>query len=226
MGEGISFKRNSKQSTTHSLLPPPQTRQTQNEGTNTFIGDKPKIDENKNPSLNLKPQYDFFFQAFVSSALFALLASPAAVLADKPAPAYAPAPAPYAPAPSYAPVEPAVYDFAWKVEDYESGNDFGQNEKRDGPTTNGQYSVALPDGRIQTVTYSVYGDGGYIADVAYSGEAKYEPAPAPSYKPAPKPAPAPAPKYEPKPAPAPEPKYKPVAAKPTAGPVYYKPYNA
>ena len=43
-------------------------------------------------------------------------------------------------------------------------------------------SVLLPDGRVQTVTYVVKDtNSGFIADVTYSGEAKYE-KPAPSYQ--------------------------------------------
>jgi len=64
------------------------------------------------------------------------------------------------------------------------------NENRQGYGTNGGYSVALPDGRVQTVTYNVAdGYSGYVADVSYEGEPRYdEPAPykpAPAYKPAP-----------------------------------------
>ena len=33
--------------------------------------------------------------------------------------------------------------------------------------------MALPDGRLQKVSYSVTGDGGYVADVSYEGEAQY-----------------------------------------------------
>jgi hypothetical protein len=36
----------------------------------------------------------------------------------------------------------------------------------------GQYFVALPDGRIQTVTYHADGNG-YVADVQYQGQAVY-----------------------------------------------------
>ena len=81
---------------------------------------------------------------------------------------------------------------ATKLSSYFSYN---ADESRDGYSTKGSYSVALPDGRLQTVTYNVAdGYSGYVADVTYSGEAHYPEAtaykPAP-YKPAPyKPAPA------------------------------------
>lgn len=106
-----------------------------------------------------------------------------------PPPSYAPAPAPYAPAPSY----PAVYDFAWDVLDTYSGNDFGHQESRNEALTTGSYHVALPDGRVQTVTYTVDGYGGYAAEVTYAGEAAYPDTPAytPAYKPAPAYVPAP-----------------------------------
>ena len=78
-------------------------------------------------------------------------------------------------------VAPPVYTYNYAVADDYSGAQFGQTENRDGYATSGEYHVALPDGRIQTVTYRVDDAyGGYIADVQYSGEAKYDPAPHPA----------------------------------------------
>merc|ERR1712154_387010 len=67
------------------------------------------------------------------------------------APAYKPAPAYKEPAYD----EPAAYNFQYGVQDSYSGANFGQNEARDGYATNGEYRVALPDGRTQIVTYTV-----------------------------------------------------------------------
>jgi len=110
------------------------------------------------------------------------------VYKPSPAPAvYKPAPAPliYTPAPSYkAPssyVEPsyadipAKYDWEYSVKDDYTNNDFGAKESRDGYLTNGKYYVALPDGRVQTVTYVVDGGEGYVPLVEYTGEAQYPP---------------------------------------------------
>ena len=131
---------------------------------------------------------------------FIVLSLAALALADHAPPPAPYHPAPYAAAPAYADVPPA-YNYAYAVADDYSGANFGATEQRDGYATSGSYNVALPDGRIQTVTYRVDDAyGGYIADVTYSGEAQY-----PEYKPAPyKPAPAPyhpAPVYHPAPAP-------------------------
>merc|ERR1712083_946238 len=105
---------------------------------------------------------------------------------DPPAPpAYAPAAPAYAPGPYL----PPIYDFAWDVLDTYSGNDFGHKESRNDKLTTGSYHVALPDGRVQTVTYTVDGYGGYAAEVTYAGEAAYPDTPA--YKPAPAYVPAP-----------------------------------
>ena len=68
---------------------------------------------------------------------------------------------------------PAKYDFDWSVKEEYSGNDFGQEESRDGDRTEGSYYVHLPDGRLQKVSYYVEGDSGYVAEVSYEGEAQY-----------------------------------------------------
>eukprot|EP00095_Tigriopus_kingsejongensis_P012288 maker-scaffold324_size206069-snap-gene-1.25 protein:Tk12288 transcript:maker-scaffold324_size206069-snap-gene-1.25-mRNA-1 annotation:"cuticle protein" len=123
-----------------------------------------------------------------------------------PSPAYKPAPSPsYQPAPSSYkepeyPDHEAKYNYQYAVLDEYSNNNFAHSESRDGYQTNGEYRVALPDGRTQIVTYTA-DENGYVADVKYDGEAqypKYEPqsyksepkgySPAPAYKPAPTPA--------------------------------------
>nr|XP_027213834.1 cuticle protein 18.6-like [Penaeus vannamei] len=68
----------------------------------------------------------------------------------------------------------AKYDFRYAVKDDYSGNDFGHQESRDGDRTQGSYYVQLPDGRLQKVTYYVDGDSGYVAEVSYEGEARYD----------------------------------------------------
>ena len=56
------------------------------------------------------------------------------------------------------------------MEDNYSGNQFGHTENRDGAgTTAGEYHVRLPDGRVQTVEYTV-DYRGYHANVFYQGE--------------------------------------------------------
>ena len=88
---------------------------------------------------------------------------------------------------------PPKYEYGYGVQDEYNHLNYGQNEARDGYSTYGEYHVQLPDGRLQTVKYTV-GDAysGYVADVSYSGHASYGPAPA---KHAPEYHPAPAPKY-------------------------------
>ena len=133
------------------------------------------------------------FQTFIS--LFALAAVASAANPG------------YAPAPSYKET-PALYSYQYGVDAQDGYNGyvrFGADESRDGYATKGSYNVLLPDGRTQTVTYTVADDySGYIADVKYTGDYK----PAPSYKPAPyhaiykRSAPAsyaPAPAYKPAP---------------------------
>lgn len=61
----------------------------------------------------------------------------------------------------------AQYAFGYKIRDYESGNDFGHEEIREGDVAKGRYHVLLPDGRLQNVEY--WADpSGYHAKVTYS----------------------------------------------------------
>merc|ERR1712021_20056 len=93
----------------------------------------------------------------------------------------------YAPAPVYKEV-PKPYAYQYGVADDYSGSKFNAQESADGSgVVAGSYQVALPDGRIQTVTYTADHHNGYIADVKYEGtpvypEAKpYHAAPKPGY---------------------------------------------
>jgi hypothetical protein len=153
--------------------------------------------------LNGYCQHQFYFVSrqtnlfiMLRFAAFAALVAVAVALPAGP-PAYG-APAPYhAPAPHHAPAHydesPKPYAFQYGVADSYSGAQFNAQETADGKAVTGSYSVALPDGRIQTVTYTADHYNGYVADVSYSGEAVY-----PKYEP--KPAYHAAPKYAPKPA--------------------------
>merc|ERR1711863_209603 len=95
-------------------------------------------------------------------------------------------------APQYAPVvhavaapdlaEPSPYTYTYAVADDYSKANFQQSESNDGTgVVSGSYSVNLPDGRIQTVTYNANDITGNIAEVTYSGEPVYPPAPAGGY---------------------------------------------
>ncbi|QQP57423.1 Uncharacterized protein FKW44_002406, partial [Caligus rogercresseyi] len=99
-------------------------------------------------------------------------------------PVYHPAPVVHNPAPYHSEVyadTPAVYQYGYAVADDYAGTNFAANENRDGYSTNGEYRVALPDGRTQVVTYNVADAySGYVADVKYEGQAHYD-----TYKPAP-----------------------------------------
>ena len=84
------------------------------------------------------------------------------------------------------------YAFKYTVDDGPYGPVFSHGENRENYNTKGEYQVNLPDGRVATVTYTVDGPSGFIADVKYDGVSVYPDAP-PAYHPAPAPAYAPAP---------------------------------
>ncbi|KAK0161910.1 hypothetical protein PV327_008311 [Microctonus hyperodae] len=62
------------------------------------------------------------------------------------------------------------YDFAYRVTDDKTRNDFGHRESRNEGVTNGHYHVLLPDGRIQEVEYRVDKSDGYRANVTYHNQ--------------------------------------------------------
>merc|ERR1712172_103595 len=70
--------------------------------------------------------------------------------------------------------EVSPYTYNYGVADDYSKAAFSQSESNDGTgVVEGSYSVNLPDGRIQTVTYHANDIDGYVAEVSYSGEAAY-----------------------------------------------------
>merc|ERR1719237_924476 len=98
------------------------------------------------------------------------------------------APAPDGPpAPGYPAEPPQPYSYQYGVQDEYSGTNFAANENSDTKVVSGSYTAQLPDGRVQTVTYTADHYNGYVADVKYEGvpvypEAKpYHPAPKPGY---------------------------------------------
>jgi hypothetical protein len=86
---------------------------------------------------------------------------------------------------------PMPYNFAWAVKDDYTYNDYAHQESSDdkGYVT-GSYRTLLPDGRTQIVTYKADDYSGYVADVKYDGEAKYQEYKPSGYKPAAYPSPA------------------------------------
>merc|ERR1712007_192243 len=96
----------------------------------------------------------------------ALVAAVAGIPAGPPPPPYhAPAPA-YKPAPYGKPeakLPPQPFAYEYGVKDGYSGADFAKNENQDASgNVAGSYVVHLPDGRVQTVTYTADHYNGYV----------------------------------------------------------------
>ena len=120
-----------------------------------------QVDRNRNI---VEWNTNIYIQVFIIAALAAsAAAAPQGYAVAHPAAAYGDL------------AEPALYAFQYGVNDDYSGNNFQQSETRDGYATSGSYTVALPDGRIQTVKYADNGDG-IIQDVTYDGVPQYGPA--------------------------------------------------
>nr|XP_040581047.1 cuticle protein 19.8-like [Lepeophtheirus salmonis] len=99
-------------------------------------------------------------------------------LADKPAP---PAPVYYRPYPP--PPPPPTTTTTTTPAPPESSVDFSADELAENGVVSGSYKVVLPDGRIKTVTYTVEGDSGFVADVQFETTPAPAPAPYPKYVP-------------------------------------------
>lgn len=109
-------------------------------------------------------------------------------------------PPPYHPAPDPYKLPPRPFAYAYGVSDEYAGTNFDKKETQDEyGVVNGEYRVALPDGRTQIVTYHADHENGFVADVKYEGVASYG-GPAPHHAP---PKYHPAPVHHPKPHPPP-----------------------
>merc|ERR1712126_485923 len=77
------------------------------------------------------------------------------------------------PAESY-PDEVIPFTYEYSVSDDATDSDYNVSVSDDGTgVSEGSYSVALPDGRIQHVTYTANDVDGYVASVTYDGTASY-----------------------------------------------------
>ncbi|QQP55032.1 Cuticular protein RR2 family member 4, partial [Caligus rogercresseyi] len=66
-------------------------------------------------------------------------------------------------------IDPA-YNFGYSVSDSLTGDTKTREETRTGDVVRGSYSVADPDGRIRTVTYTADAENGFQAKVTYDGK--------------------------------------------------------
>jgi hypothetical protein len=76
------------------------------------------------------------------------------------------------------------YSYKYNVADLKTNNNYQVAESGDPSIVTGSYRIALPDGRIQVVTYEVNGANGFDAKVTYEGTARY-PDTSAGYKPSP-----------------------------------------
>merc|ERR1711955_29281 len=90
----------------------------------------------------------------------------------------------YGAAPGYvepvAPPQPYAYEYG-VADDYSNSN-FKKAETQDANgNVAGSFTIALPDGRIQTTTYTADPVNGFVAEVSYEGTPVYPPEPAEGY---------------------------------------------
>merc|ERR1711942_137454 len=107
--------------------------------------------------MGVTPQTPTMYKVLLASALFsASLAAPAGP------PAYAPAPY----VEKELPPQPYAYEYG-VADDYSKAN-FKKTETQNGDgVVQGSFTIALPDGRIQTTTYTADHINGFVAEVTY-----------------------------------------------------------
>merc|ERR1712121_631232 len=102
----------------------------------------------------------------------AILASALVAAAFGAPPAYVPA--------KELPPQPFAYEYGVN-DDYSKAN-FKKTETQDANgVVQGSFVIALPDGRIQTTTYTADHVNGFVAEVTYEGTPVYPPEPAGGY---------------------------------------------
>merc|ERR1711955_166627 len=112
------------------------------------------------------------------ATLFAIASVASAQVAVAPGPAYG------KPALKYAEPEapPQPYAYQYGVADDYSNSNFKKEESQDANgNVLGSFTIALPDGRIQTTSYTADPVNGFVAQVSYEGTPVYPPEPAEGY---------------------------------------------
>jgi len=92
---------------------------------------------------------------------------------------------PAAPGYGAAPVyeeKPEAFAYNYGVADDYTNNNFQKTESQDEyGNVQGSFTIALPDGRIQTTSYTADAVNGYVAEVSYEGTPSYPEAPKGGY---------------------------------------------
>jgi len=114
----------------------------------------------------------------IKATLFALVSVASAQnVVVAPASSYGAAPVAVEPV---APPQPYAYEYG-VADDYSNSN-FKKAETQDANgNVAGSFTIALPDGRIQTTTYTADPVNGFVAEVSYEGTPVYPPEPAEGY---------------------------------------------
>merc|ERR1712200_244267 len=78
--------------------------------------------------------------------------------------------------------KPEAFAYNYGVADDYTNNNFQKTESQDEYGNGaGSYTIALPDGRIQTTNYHADNELGFVAEVSYEGTPQYPAAPKGGY---------------------------------------------